>query len=170
MRLFIDNIFCLVDYIFSREEDAELRNIWRQMIGDYCDAPLILRQPQEYTDEDIQTFQNKIDDFYTAYVETSGAGKEGITNYIHMLGSSHVAYYMKHHRNLSNFSQQGWESLNKKVKLIFFNHSQQGGNYRSHVGENERYYLKTIFMSFQREILWISGVAESHFTMNIVNN
>ncbi len=145
-RLIIDNIFCLVDYIFSREEDAELRNIWRQMIGDYRDALLILRQPQEYTDEDIQNFQNKIDDFYAAYVETSGAGKEGITNYIHMLGSSHVAYYMKHHRNLYKFSQQGWESLNEKVKLIFFNHSQQGGNYGSHVGENERNYLKNIFL------------------------
>jgi hypothetical protein len=135
-----------MDYIFSREEDAELRNIWRQMIGDYCDALLILRQPQEYTNEDIQNFQNKIESFYTAYVETSGAGKEGITKYIHMLGSSHVAYYMKHHRNLYKFSQQGWESLNEKVKLIFFNHSQQGGNYGSHVGENERNYLKNIFL------------------------
>ncbi len=78
MRLFIDNIFCLVDYFFLREEDAELRNIWRKMIGDYHDALLILHQPQEYTDEDTQNFQNKIDDFYAADVETSGAGKEGI--------------------------------------------------------------------------------------------
>ena len=66
MRLFIDNIFCLVDYFFLREEDAELRNIWRKMIGDYHDALLILHQPQEYTDEDTQNFQNKIDDFYNA--------------------------------------------------------------------------------------------------------
>jgi hypothetical protein len=120
MRLFIDNIFCLVDYFFLREEDAELRNIWRKMIGDYHDALLILHQPQEYTDEDTQNFQNKIDDFYTAYVETLGAGKEGITNYIYMLGSLHVAYYMKRHKNLYKFSQQGWESMNEKVKFIFF--------------------------------------------------
>jgi hypothetical protein len=103
-------------------------------------------------------------------VETLGAGKEGITNYIHMHGSSHIAYYMKRHRNLNKFSQQGWDSLNKKVKLIFFNHSQQGSNYGSHVGENERYYLKTIFMSFQRELLWVSGVAELHFTRDIAND
>ncbi len=89
------------------------------MIGDYRDALLILWQPHEYTDEDISLFQNKIDDFYTAYVETLGAGKEGITNYIHMHGSSHIAYYMKRHRNLNKFSQQGWDSLIRKLNWYF---------------------------------------------------
>jgi len=168
-RLFVDNIFDLIDYIFLRDEDAELRNIWRKMITDYRDALIILRQREEYTDQDIETFQAKMDDFFVAYVEKSGAGKEGITNYIHMLGSAHVKHYMKRHRNLYKFSQQGWESLNEKVKLIFFNHSQRGGNYGSNVGENQRHYLKTIFMTFQRELLWISGVAENHFCNALVD-
>ncbi len=125
---------------------------------------IILRQPEEYTDKDIKEFQTKIDDFYTTYVETSGTGKEGITNYIHMLGSSHIKYFMKQHRNLYKFSQQGWESLNKKFKLIFFNHLQHGGNYGQNVAENDRSYLKTIYMAFQREILWKCGTAEKYFT------
>jgi hypothetical protein len=108
-----------------------------------------------------------MDDFFIAYVKSSGAGKEGVTNYIHMLGSSHISYYMKQHRNLYKFSQQGWESLNEKFKLTFFNHSQCGGNYGKNVAENERYYLKTIFMVFQRELLWMSGIAEEYFTSNI---
>jgi hypothetical protein len=33
---------------------------------------------------------------------------------------------MKQHHNLYKFSQQGWESLNEKFKLIFFNHTQWG--------------------------------------------
>jgi hypothetical protein len=99
----------------------------------------------EYTDDDIDQFQNKIDDFFSAYVETSGASKEGITNYIHMLGSSHIKYYMKQHRNLYKFAQQGWESLNEKVKLSFFNHSQRGGNSGANGEESERYYLRSIF-------------------------
>jgi hypothetical protein len=37
-----------------------------------------------------------------------------------MLGSLHIAYYMKRHRNLYKFSQQVWESLIEKVKLFFF--------------------------------------------------
>mgnify|MGYP006998225212 CR=1 FL=1 len=133
----------------------------------YKDAMVILRQPNEYTNEDIIAFQSKMDDFFIAYVESSGAGKEGVTNYIHMLGSSHISYYMKQHRNLYKFSQQGWESLNEKFKLTFFNHSQRGGNYGKNVAENERYYLKTIFMVFQRELLWMSGIAEEYFTSNI---
>ncbi len=80
-----------------------------------------------------------------------------------MLGSSHILYYMKQHRNLYKFSQQGWESLNEKFKLIFFNHSQRGGNYGSNVSENDRRYLKTIYMTFQREVLWNSGIGEEYF-------
>jgi hypothetical protein len=133
------------------------------MVQNYRDAMVILRKPEEYTVDDIDNFQTKIDDFFTAYVEESGAGKEGITNYIHMLGSSHISYFMKRHRNLYKFSQQGWESLNEKLKLIFFNHSQRGGNYGNNVSENDQNYLKTIFMAFQREILWTSGVADTYF-------
>jgi tRNA(Phe) wybutosine-synthesizing methylase Tyw3 len=75
------------------------------MLNNYREAIIILWQPEEYTDKDIKEFQTKIDDFYTTYVETSCAGKEGITNYIHMLGSSHIKYFMKQHRNLYKFSQ-----------------------------------------------------------------
>jgi hypothetical protein len=62
-----------------------------------------------------QKFQSKIDNLFTGYMEESGAGKEGITNYIHMLGSSHVSYYMKEHRNLYKFSQQGWGVSMKRL-------------------------------------------------------
>jgi hypothetical protein len=39
----------------------------------------------------------KIDDFFTADVEKSGAGKKGELSYIHMLGNSRITYYMKIH-------------------------------------------------------------------------
>jgi hypothetical protein len=162
-RLFVDNLDELIQHIFSNPIHEERKQIWKRMVQNYREAMVILRQPGEYTDDDINNFQTKIDDFFTAYVETSGAGKEGITNYLHMLGSSHISYYMKQHRNLYKFSQQGWESLNEKFKLIFFNHSQRGGNYGNNVSENDRNYLKTIFMAFQREILWMSGLAENYF-------
>lgn len=163
-RLFIDNIIPLVEYIFQAPEDVEVREIWRSMIIDYRDALMILRQSSEYSDDEITDFQEKIDRFFYNYLENSGASKEGITNYLHMLGSGHVSYYMKKHKNLSKFSQQGWESLNEKVKLIFFNHTQRGGNYGSSAGGQERYYLRSIFLAFQREVMWISGMAESLFT------
>jgi len=148
-RIFLDNILHLVDFVFSSPEDSEMKIIWQTMIQDYCDAMAILRKRSEYSDSDIKEFQIKIDKFFAACVETSGAGKEGVTNYMHMLGSSHISYYMKTHGNLYKYSQQGWESLNEKFKL---------GE------ESERTYLKSIFMYFQREMLWVSGIAEDHFS------
>jgi hypothetical protein len=70
---------------------------------------------------------------------------------------------------LDKFSQQGWESLNEKVKPIFFNHLQRGGNYGKTVEENERSYLKTIYMCFQRELLWVSGLGEDYFITKFNN-
>ncbi len=71
------------------------------------------------------------------------------------------------HGNLYKDPQQGWESLNKKFKLSFFNHTQRGGNYHKEVTENERAYLCSIFMFFQRELLWLSGFGELHFMENL---
>jgi hypothetical protein len=99
--------------------------------------------------------------FFKAYIEKTGAGKEGVTNHIHMLGSRHFAYYIKMHGNLYKFSKQGWESLNGKFMLSFFNHTQRGGNFGT--DNTERPYLRSIFMFFQQELLWILGVVEQHF-------
>ena len=84
------------------------------MVQDYRDAMVIFRKLEEYIDDDIQEFQSKFE-FFTAYGEESGAGKEGLTNYIHMLSISHISYYMKEHRNLYKFSQQGWGVSMKRL-------------------------------------------------------
>ncbi len=162
-RLFVDNIDALVNHVFSAAIHQQRKEVWLKLIRDYRDAMKILWKRSECTESDIHEFQLKINDFFVAYVEESGAGKEGVTNYIHMLGSGHVAYYMKTHGNLYKFSQQGWESLNEKFKLSFFNHTQRGGNFGTDTVEQERSYLRSIFMFFQRELLWISGIAEQHF-------
>ncbi len=67
---------------------------------------------------------------------------------------------MQAHRNLCKYSQQGWESLNEKCKLTFFNHTQRGGNFGTNTAETELTCLKSIYRAFQRELLWISGVGE----------
>ena len=105
--------------------------------------------------------------FFVAYVEQSGAGKEGVMNYIHMLASGHTKYYMQVHRNLYKYSQQGWESLNSKYNQVFFRHTQRGGNYGKDTEETQRSYLFSVVKAFQRELLWISGDAERFFTNTI---
>jgi hypothetical protein len=76
---------------------------------------------------------------------------------------------MKTHGNLYKYLRQRWESLNEKFKLAFFNHTQRGGNFGTNVVDQEKSYLKTIFLYFQREVLWVSGVAEEHILTQNVN-
>jgi hypothetical protein len=160
-RKFIKNLTALVHAIFDKEEDEQDRDAWSCVITNYDAAMEILRQQREYTDDDIDKFQDHVDNFFEEYIKILGV--EGITNYIHMLGSGHVKYYMQEHRNLYKYSQQGWESLNAKFKQVFFNHTQRGGNSGKYSEESERSYLFSVMKAFQRELLWISGDAENYF-------
>jgi hypothetical protein len=38
------------------------------------------------------------------------------------------------------------------------------------VAENEKGYLKSIFMAFQREVIWISDVGEDYFLAKQINH
>ena len=82
-----------------------------------------------------------------------------------MVGSGHLSYYFKVYRNLYKYSQQGWESLNAKFKTFFIRHTQRGGNYGNVEDENKRSYLWSIMYGFQRELIWISGIGEEHYTI-----
>jgi len=131
------------------------------MIEEYRMAMQILRKRSDFTDQDIKSFKDLIDSFFQKYLKETGV--EGITNYIHMLASGHIKYYMELHRNLYKYSQQGWESLNSKFKQVYFRHTQRGGNYGCNTEENERAHLCSIMKAFQHEVLWILGEAENHF-------
>jgi len=161
-RKFMTGISALIDYVITGniERVRQLRQTWRNITHYFMDAMSILRSRHDLSDEEIEVFQREADKFYLTWIATTM--REGITNYIHMIGSGHIRYYLQLHKNLYKFSQQGWESLNAKIKTYFFRHTQRGGNDNSH-DEHSRTYLKQILYMFQRELLWISGVAEQHF-------
>jgi hypothetical protein len=49
-----------------------------------------------------------------------------MTNYIHLLSSGHLAFYLRKWGNLWKYSQQGRESLNSLMKSVYNRQSQQG--------------------------------------------
>ena len=63
--------------------------------------------------------------FFQLWVQLHG--RDGVTNYVHMIGSGHMLEYMKRWGNLTKYSQQGWEALNKLIKLFFFQRTNKGG-------------------------------------------
>jgi hypothetical protein len=161
-REFMSAVAPLIDFIFQHEDDIELKNEWHATINAYNQAIELLRKPTTFTDDEIEEFQILIDDFYKRWIKL--VGREGITNYIHMLGSGHIAYYLEKHRNLYKFSQQNWESLNEKMKVTYFRNTQRGGNFGKNTHESEASYLLSVLKIFQRELLWLSGIGDQIFT------
>lgn len=54
-------------------------------------------------------------------------GDKGITNYIHLLGSGHMLYFIKKYGCLYLYSQQGWKSLNSNIQTFIHQNTQRGG-------------------------------------------
>ena len=71
----------------------------------------------DYKKEELKSFVEHADNFFQLWVELYG--HQGITNYIHMIGSGHFEEYMAKWGNLNKYFQQGWEALNALIKLFF---------------------------------------------------
>ncbi len=56
--------------MFSSAENAEQKRTWLKLISDYRDAMKILQKQSNYTVDDTMQFQLKIDDIFSAYVES----------------------------------------------------------------------------------------------------
>ncbi len=125
----------------------------------YREAMKILMRHSEPNDDDIEEFQSLIDDFYEKWIEIFG--DEGITNYIHMLGSGHVMYFMKKYGCLYLYSQQGWESLNNTIQTFIYQNSQRDG-FGS--GEHkQKSYIFPLVRMVVRDLLWKTYEADKFY-------
>jgi hypothetical protein len=91
-------------------------------------AMVLLWKKDDFTNADIVLYQHRADLFFQAWVILWQ--KEGIANYIHMIGSGHIAEYLYKWKNLFRFSQQGWEAMNSLIKTFFFRRTSHGGGVR----------------------------------------
>ena len=117
------------DIINASTTDADRQLRWKQSMPKYRRAIVIARQQECLTDNDVQEFQKNVDKWFADYVFL--VGKNGMTNYIHLLCTGHLAEYMLKWRNLYEHSQQGWEAFNSLLKSFFFRRTQQGGGRRT---------------------------------------
>ena len=82
------------------------RSKWLMAVSLYRDLVELLRQQEDFTDDEIVRFSCLCDDFFELWIELTG--RPGITNYIHFIGAGHLTYFLKEYRNLYRYSQQGW--------------------------------------------------------------
>jgi len=143
MDLFLD--LCIVD--------EQERVQWKQCINEYRYAIVLLRKKCDLTNDEIKRFQEHIDAFYVSWVAL--VSLEGVTNYIHMLGTGHIGEYLLHHRNLYKHSQQGWEVFNALLKTFFFRRTGRGG--AAHKGKGPKSKIIPIVRWLSRCMLWMMG-------------
>jgi hypothetical protein len=90
------------------EPNSSRRTLWKEsVIDNYVPAFKILRWKCNLSDEDIAAFQRHVDVWFQLWTKLH-PGDLGITNYIHLLASGHIAEYLKYWRSLYPHSQQGW--------------------------------------------------------------
>jgi hypothetical protein len=57
----LKNVSVLVETIFNKEEDEQERDACFEIMANYDAAMEILRKQSEYTDDDIEKFQDHVD-------------------------------------------------------------------------------------------------------------
>ena len=140
----------LIDYCILEEADIAR---WKLATKYMVSALKKMRQKDDFTREQILSFQGDIDEFSQLWMQLYG--HSGMTNYIHMLMSGHLSYYMFKWKNLYRYSQQGWEALNSLLKTFYYRRTQRGG--ATNNGRGDKTKLLPIAKWLQRRLLWQCG-------------
>lgn len=155
-RSIMNSIELLVEESFPNGDINKVRLL--RCFPKYRAAMVLLRKSTDLNDDEIQTFQCLIDGWFNDWVRVYG--KEGCTNYTHMLSSSHVMRYLEEWRCLHRFSQQGWEALNALIKSYFFRRTNRGGLSKNGTKKSK---LLGIARWLQRRIMWYSSHGDALF-------
>jgi hypothetical protein len=145
--------------------DQDRKALWTTSIEKYQTVMVLLRRKDDFTNEDIASYQHHADLFFQAWVMLWQ--KEGITNYIHMIGAGHISEYLYKWKNLYRFSQQGWESMNSLIKTFFFRRTSHGGGVR---GDSVKSRLIPIGRWLQRRLLFLCRVSEEDIDQYVLQN
>ncbi len=109
---------------YSKVNDAV--NIWRTCIKVFYYCFLFFNHfvfilsgsaKKRIKDDQINSFQALAADvFFGKWSDL--VGWDGIANYAHMVGASHLLYCLTKWHNLHQFHNQGWEAYNKQIAWV----------------------------------------------------
>jgi hypothetical protein len=158
VRHMMKSVDTIIEASFS-DDDNERRNKLILACSKYSDAMQLLTLHRILTDEEQNTFQDLIDDFFQIWVDLFST--EGMTNYIHLLGSGHILYFLRKYKCLYIYSQQGWEAMNSICTGYILHNSARGGKGS---GENgNKSYIFPLIRYLVRDLLWKTGEADRFF-------
>jgi hypothetical protein len=162
LELIVDVSF--VGDIAEASQEDPIR--WKAALPLIRSAMQKVRSRKEFTNDMISSFQQDVDGFFQIWVDLHGL--EGVSNYIHFLGSGHISVYLHEWKNLYRHSQQGWEALNKLIKTFYYRRTQRGG--ASNQGKGRKSKLLPIARWLQRRAIWLVGYNEDSITTFLEDN
>jgi hypothetical protein len=162
-RAIVARLELLVEECILNEED---KANWLACIPKFRDGLVKLRSKEDFDVDAVSAFQKDTGEFCQLGVELWGP--EGVTNYIHMMSSGHLATYLFKWKNLYRHSQQGWEAFNSLLKTFYFRRTQHGG--RSNAGRGRKSRLLPIGRWLQRRVVWLCGYEEAFIESWIAEN
>ena len=108
-----------------REDNEKMRKEWHNLMDVFLPMMELAEQRPDFTEEDnkkLHCLANRFMDVWCGIFTN-----EHVTNYIHIIGSGHMYYFIKRYRNLYRFSQQGLEALIQQNKHFYFHNTNHGG-------------------------------------------
>ncbi len=158
VRCMMDSVDVLIDSAFSNADD-DYKNKLKLACSKYLQAIELLTAHRILSDDEQETFQDLIDDFFQIWIDLFST--EGMTNYIHLLGSGHILFFLQKYKCLYIYSQQGWESLNSICTGYILQNSSRGGKGSGESGNKS--YIYPLIRYLVRDLLWKTGEADRFF-------
>jgi hypothetical protein len=134
-------------------EDEERRALWDESFVLWNEWMDVAKRRDYFEARDVKEFQEQADEWFEKWHALQGYN--GMTNYIHLISSGHLAFYLQEWGNLWKYLQQGWESLNLLMKSVYYRRTQRGG----HGGKKDKPNSRVLPIArwLQRKIYFLSG-------------
>jgi hypothetical protein len=145
------------------ESDREFKAKVISAVTLYREAMKLLTLNRNLDEDEVEEFQDHIDDFYELWIDLFG--EEGITNYTHILGSGHMMYFLKKYNCLYMYRQQRWDDLNNRCQAFLLHNTSRGG-FGSGEGKSKSYTFP-IVRFILRDLLWKTGDSDIFFCQSI---
>jgi hypothetical protein len=85
-----------------------------------------LSQREHFTDPEIDEL--KVEIYYFSVKWVKRTGRDGIYNYIHMMITGHIIYYLRKWRNFYRYENEGREHINAQMAWFRHNRTQRVGS------------------------------------------
>ena len=106
----------MVGLCLAQHQD-EYRNDWKNIVCKYRVFADMALSHNAFVWDDVCCFQDAATNFMDPYNKITGRG--GMANYWHYVHNGHLAYMLEERDSLYQFSQQGWEAMNGRLKRTF---------------------------------------------------